>query len=121
MWRNLVARRLWEPKVTGSNPVIPICPCSPIGRGASLRTKRILVQAQSGVLVMTRFWSNSGSKTAHNLNISRCNSSSNATKVSAGVAQSGRAIADVCDWLLVQFLSPAPESRINACAYAKFV
>ncbi len=27
MWRNLVALRLWEPKVAGSNPAIPIYPC----------------------------------------------------------------------------------------------
>ncbi len=26
MWRNLVARRLWEPKVAGSNPAIPTLP-----------------------------------------------------------------------------------------------
>lgn len=51
MWRNLLAQLLWEEKVTGSNPVIPIlAPVAQMERGVSLRTRRILVQIQSGVL-----------------------------------------------------------------------
>ena len=50
MWRNLVARRLWEPKVAGSNPAIPICPCDVIGKHRLLKISVLQVQLLSGVL-----------------------------------------------------------------------
>ena len=78
MWRSLVAQQLWELMVAGSNPVIPIhfCPCSPTGRGASLRTRRLLVQIQPGVLCTTREWSNGKARQAHNMKISEFKSHS---------------------------------------------
>lgn len=44
MWRNLVARQLWELKVVGSNPTIPIiCPCDETGKRAGLRNQILCV------------------------------------------------------------------------------
>ena len=50
MWRNLVARRLWEPKGAGSNPAIPICPCDVIGKHRLLKISVLQVRDLSGVL-----------------------------------------------------------------------
>lgn len=50
MWRNLVARRLWEPKGAGSNPAIPICPCDVIGKHRLLKISVLQVRGLSGVL-----------------------------------------------------------------------
>lgn len=51
MWRNLVARQLWELKVVGSNPTIPtICPCDETGKRAGLRNRILWVQILSLLL-----------------------------------------------------------------------
>ncbi len=51
MWRNLVARQLWELKVVGSNPAIPtICPCDETGKRAGLRNQILWVQLPPRVL-----------------------------------------------------------------------
>lgn len=51
MWRNLVARQLWELKVVGSNPTIPtICPCDETGKRAGLRNQILWVQLPPRVL-----------------------------------------------------------------------
>lgn len=53
MWRNLVARQLWELKVAGSNPAIPtICPCDVIGNRRSFRPSVLQVRLLSGVLIL---------------------------------------------------------------------
>ena len=52
MWRNLVARQLWELKVAGSNPAIPtICPCDETGKRAGLRNQILWVQLPPRVLI----------------------------------------------------------------------
>lgn len=51
MWRNLVARQLWELKVVGSNPTIPtICPCDETGKRAGLRNQILWVRLPPRVL-----------------------------------------------------------------------
>ncbi len=49
----LGARRFREPQVAGSNPAtqINLAPVAQWERGAAFRMRRLLVQAQSGVLV----------------------------------------------------------------------
>lgn len=51
VWRNLVARQLWELKVAGSNPATPtICPCDETGKRAGLRNQILWVQIPPRVL-----------------------------------------------------------------------
>jgi hypothetical protein len=53
MWRNLVARQLWELKVAGSNPAIPtICPCDETGKRAGLRNQILWVRLPPRVLIL---------------------------------------------------------------------
>lgn len=50
VWRNLVARQLWELKVAGSNPAIPMCLCDVIGNRCSFRPSILQVRVLPGVL-----------------------------------------------------------------------
>jgi hypothetical protein len=56
MWRNLVARQLWELKVVGTfgsrfastNPTIPtICPCDETGKRVGLRNQILWVPSEA--------------------------------------------------------------------------
>lgn len=61
MWRNLVARQLWELKVAGTLreaasrlQILPsrFTPVAQLVVGAALRTQMLLVRVQSGVLLV---------------------------------------------------------------------